>query len=216
MNDLEKELRSLEPSPPSRKFQARLEQALGEPGNLAVKRTPTQSPEDEVAPSSFIAWLIPLAVAAAVAVDVHRVGQAARVATRRRVVAVVAFLQAPTVVLTAVRASSDPVDLLHGVLADVADPEVAGRVVEGHAPGVPEPVGPDLREAARDEGRAGAGVGVPDPDGRASLLRNNPTTTNRLSAARPMNSRFRLFIPAYQPSYLSTTVTTPSPSYQWG
>ena len=67
MNDLEKELCSLEPSPPSKEFQARLEQALGEPGNLAVKRTPTQCPEDEVAPSSFIAWLAPLAVAAAVA-----------------------------------------------------------------------------------------------------------------------------------------------------
>ena len=67
MNDLERELRSLEPSSPSRKFEDRLEQALGEPGNLAVKRTATHSSQDELPANSFLSWLIPLAVAAAVA-----------------------------------------------------------------------------------------------------------------------------------------------------
>ena len=67
MNDLERELRSLQPSSPSRKFEDRLEQALGEPGNLAVKRTAAPSSQDELPSNNFLSWLIPLAVAAAVA-----------------------------------------------------------------------------------------------------------------------------------------------------
>ena len=66
MNDLEKELRSLEPSSPSRKFEDRLEKALGEPGNLAVKRTESHSSQDGIASNTFVSWLIPLSVAAAV------------------------------------------------------------------------------------------------------------------------------------------------------
>ena len=38
--ELEKELRSFPPAKPSKAFEARLETALGEPGNLAVRRLP--------------------------------------------------------------------------------------------------------------------------------------------------------------------------------
>ncbi len=56
--------------------------------------------------------------------------------------------------------SRDPRDLLDGVLADVADPEVPGGRVEGEAPGVPQPPEEDLVEGARvaDERVPGRGV----------------------------------------------------------
>ena len=41
------------------------------------------------------------------------------------------------------------VDLLFGVLADVADDQIAGAPVEGEAPRIAQPVGPDLRTPPR-------------------------------------------------------------------
>jgi hypothetical protein len=40
MNDLEKELRSLQPAAPTKGFEARMEKSLGEAGNVAVKHVP--------------------------------------------------------------------------------------------------------------------------------------------------------------------------------
>ena len=71
MNDLEKELGSLEPVAPSEQFKIRVEEALGEPGKVAVRRISTEVTEGEVstgARNTLIAYLIPLAVAAAVVV----------------------------------------------------------------------------------------------------------------------------------------------------
>ena len=69
MNDLEKELGSLEPVAPSEEFRIRMEEALGEPGKVAVKRMSETTQKDVANPvdrNVFIAYLIPLAVAAAV------------------------------------------------------------------------------------------------------------------------------------------------------
>lgn len=70
MNDLEQELRSLEPVSPPDGLEARLEEALGEAGNVAVKRTVERS-QTEMIPldgrAIFLSWLVPLGIAAAVA-----------------------------------------------------------------------------------------------------------------------------------------------------
>lgn len=58
-----------------------------------------------------------------------------------------------------IRAAAHHVDLLEGVLADVAGSQHAGREVEGHAPGVAQAVGPDLRAgAARRHERVAGGT----------------------------------------------------------
>ena len=70
MNDLEQELSSLKPVSPPDGLEARLEEALGEAGNVAVKRTVEQS-QTEMIPmdgrTTLLSWLAPLAIAAAVA-----------------------------------------------------------------------------------------------------------------------------------------------------
>src|SRR5207248_3364168 len=63
-----------------------------------------------------------------------------------------AFLRVPAVV----EAGLDDVDLLVEVLADVAEPQLAGLAIEAEAPRVAQAVGVDLRPRAggRDEGVA--------------------------------------------------------------
>src|SRR3990172_8457664 len=60
--------------------------------------------------------------------------------------AVTALHDVPAVVLPAERVAGLAVDLLPGALADVTDVEIAIGSVEAEAPGVPQPVGPDLGE----------------------------------------------------------------------
>ena len=57
-------------------------------------------------------------------------------------------IDVPAVVLAA-RAGPRDIDLFPGVLAHVADPEVARRPVEPHPPRVPQPAEPDLRFGVR-------------------------------------------------------------------
>ena len=71
----------------------------------------------------------------------QRVAAALGRATARRVEAVRALAESPAVVA----ARDDAVDFLPGVLADVADPQVARRRVEAESPGVAQAVGVDLR-----------------------------------------------------------------------
>src|SRR4051794_15842874 len=83
---------------------------------------------------------------------------------RRRLaaaVAVIALVHAPAEVPAARAARAREVDLLHRVLADVADRQVAGAAVEREAPRVAEPVGVDLAARAgapRERVRRGNGV----------------------------------------------------------
>ena len=70
MTDLEKELLSLEPAAPADGFEARLEESLGEAGNVAIKRTSPRIKENDVPAggrATFVSWIAPLAIAAAVA-----------------------------------------------------------------------------------------------------------------------------------------------------
>ncbi|MFP6900899.1 MAG: hypothetical protein VCA36_08130 [Opitutales bacterium] len=76
MNDLEKELRSLEPRSPSEEFETGLEKALGEAGKVAVKHMPEMSAEMEttssrdlgaVTSSGFFQFVLFAGVAAALA-----------------------------------------------------------------------------------------------------------------------------------------------------
>src|ERR1051325_9198604 len=76
------------------------------------------------------------------------------------VVTVEAFHDGPAVVLAAGAAGGLEVDFFVDVLADVADPEVAGLAVEGEAPRVAQAVRPDL--PARGEGVA-RGDGIRRP-----------------------------------------------------
>ena len=69
-------------------------------------------------------------------------------AVRRRVEAVQPFHLPPAVVFAADARRGLEVDLLERVLADVADPEVAGRAVEGEAPRIAQAVRPDLAARA--------------------------------------------------------------------
>src|SRR6266545_2092996 len=105
--------------------------------------------------------------AALAAVLDHRVDRA-RGALALEVVPALAPVPA---VVAAARPGRLVVDLLPGVLADVADPQVAGGGIEGEAPRVAQPVRPDLRAgaAAADErvvGRhaVGAAAGGPRVD----------------------------------------------------
>lgn len=72
----------------------------------------------------------------------------------------------PAVVEAQGRACRVKIDLLPGVLADVADVDVAGCAVEGEAPRVAQPDGPNLVGAClADEGVIGRdGVGVASID----------------------------------------------------
>jgi hypothetical protein len=65
----------------------------------------------------------------------------------RRSVARVPFRHVPAEV-EPTGAGRSAIDLLELLLADVSDPQVPGDPVEGEAPRVAEPVGPDLRSAA--------------------------------------------------------------------
>src|SRR5262249_32658389 len=78
-----------------------------------------------------------------VAVFGHRQGQALTRALGPRRVAVPALHPVPAQVEPADAGASD-VDLLPRTLADVADPQVAGRAIEGVAPRVAQPHEPDL------------------------------------------------------------------------
>src|SRR5204863_6596259 len=79
----------------------------------------------------------------------------------RAVETVVAFHAGPAVVLSAGRRAQLEVDLFPVVLADVADPEVAGGGVEREAPRVAEAPGPDLGTgAALADERVGRRDGV--------------------------------------------------------
>ena len=82
------------------------------------------------------------AVAVAVAGDQHRED---RVRGPPGLVAAISLPDAPAVVGARARARGREVDLLLQILSDVADDQRAGRAVEGEAPGVAQPVGPDLR-----------------------------------------------------------------------
>src|SRR5262249_48716467 len=67
---------------------------------------------------------------------------------------VAALVGAPTEAGPARGRQADVVDLLVAVLPDIADPEVAGLLVEGEAPGVAQAEAVDLRRRVRlaDEG----------------------------------------------------------------
>src|SRR5690606_22508102 len=85
---------------------------------------------------------------APVRVDDDRQHQARRVAAGAGLEAAVGLHDVPAVVLAPARAGGLEVHLLEGVLADVGDVEVAGLAVEAEAPGVAQPVGPDLGPGA--------------------------------------------------------------------
>ena len=74
--------------------------------------------------------------------------QAAVVAAARGVEALRPLHPPPAVVLAAAARGGLEVDLLDGVLADVADVEVARAAVEAEAPGVAQAGRPDLGRAA--------------------------------------------------------------------
>ena len=92
-----------------------------------------------------------------------RFGEAARGRARRRWIRVgdEALAAVPAVVGAGAaddsgRRARGDVDLLAGVLPDVGDHHVARRPIEGEAPGIAQPVGPDLVAACRrGEGIAG-------------------------------------------------------------
>jgi hypothetical protein len=92
-------------------------------------------------------------------------GGAARVEVPVRVVEGVSPLPAvPAVVLAAGAGGRLQVDLLPARLPDVGDPQVAAQAVEGEAPGVAQPVGPDLAAGAGDaDERVARGNGVGEP-----------------------------------------------------
>src|SRR5450755_559808 len=87
------------------------------------------------------------AVAAAVTGDEDGLGRSGRGAL---LVAEIALEDAPSVVGAGAGAVAvaGEVDLLFAVLADVADDEIARAPVEGEAPRIAQPVGPDLRTPA--------------------------------------------------------------------
>ena len=66
----------------------------------------------------------------------------------RRVEAVQPFHLSPAVIFAADARRGLEVDFLERVLADVADPEVAGRAVEAEAPRIAQTVRPDLAARA--------------------------------------------------------------------
>src|SRR6185437_13769769 len=67
--------------------------------------------------------------------------------------AIRAFVELPTVILTALRRRWLVVDLLPMVLADIRDEEVAGLLVEMEHVGIAKAVGPDLWPRADLVGR---------------------------------------------------------------
>jgi hypothetical protein len=70
----------------------------------------------------------------------------------------------PAVVLAARAGRRLQVDLLPARLPDVGDPQVAAQAVEREAPGVAQPVGPDLAAGAGDaDERIAGGDGVGQP-----------------------------------------------------
>jgi len=72
MKDLEKELRALKPSSPSSEFKVGLEEALGEPGKLAVKRTPDIPAEQEsILSSGFFRLSLFLGITSTLAVALY-------------------------------------------------------------------------------------------------------------------------------------------------
>src|SRR6266850_6711488 len=78
------------------------------------------------------------------------------IAARRRIEAVAALHDPPSVVLAARAGRGLQIDLLPLVLSDVADEQGAGEPVEGEAPGIAKAERPDLRKRAghADEGVA--------------------------------------------------------------
>ena len=96
-----------------------------------------------------------------------------------------ALEDAPAVVAAAL----DAVDQLPQLPADVADPEVAGRPVEAHPPGVAQAVGPDLGPGAGelDERVVRAGRGRPGP-GRGGRRRSAGSRTSRSLMSCPVSS----------------------------
>ena len=76
---LEKELRAMNPSKPSVGFENRLEDALGDSGNLALRRLPdslenleVEAPEDTPVVTTFrVSRILPLAAAAALAIGLY-------------------------------------------------------------------------------------------------------------------------------------------------
>jgi hypothetical protein len=92
-----------------------------------------------------------------------------------RAKAVHAFARLPAVVLAAARAGRLEVDLLVGVLADIADIQVAGGTIKREAPGIAQPIGPDL--GARLVGAVRPGVIWPPisrmTSGRFSMILRN-------------------------------------------
>ena len=97
-----------------------------------------------------------------VAVLDHRERPAARQAARHRLVAVAALHVVPAVVHAPAAATRRrrPVDLLPRILADVADPQVAGDPVERPAPRIAQPERPDLVGAGLADERIRRGDAV--------------------------------------------------------
>ncbi len=97
------------------------------------------------------------AVAVKVCVDGDGAGQSAGGAGVAARIAGVTFVEGPTVVLAAVARGGLVIDLLDLTLADVPDEEIAGGAIEAEAPGIAQPIGPDLGARARlvDKGVAG-------------------------------------------------------------
>ena len=80
MNDLEKELRSLQPAAPTKGFEARMEKSLGEAGNVAVKhvpevdqrmKSPSADDSGKVVPFGRFRFLFFAGAAAALAVAIY-------------------------------------------------------------------------------------------------------------------------------------------------
>src|SRR5260370_3830908 len=97
------------------------------------------------------------AVAVKVRVDGDGASQSAGGAGVAARIAGVTLVEGPTVVLAAVARGGLVIDLLDLTLADVPDEEIAGGAIEAEAPGIAQPIGPDLRARARlvDEGIVG-------------------------------------------------------------
>ena len=96
------------------------------------------------------------AVAVAVTGDEDRLDRSGRGAL---LVAEIALEDAPSVVGAGAVAAAGEVDLLFGVLTDVADDEIARAPVEGEPPRIAQPVGPDLRTPT-GSGRYGLPAGI--------------------------------------------------------
>src|SRR5262249_22539904 len=81
---------------------------------------------------------------AAVGMRVFGDGQCEALLAAAGLKAVEAFHLVPAVVFATVARCGLQVDLFVAVLSNVADPQIVGSAIEAEAPGIAEPIGPDL------------------------------------------------------------------------